>query len=750
MNSENAEFQASIWSSCEELRDGMNVHRFGGFVLVLLFVKIISDWCAKDSMYPVAVPEGARFSDLLALKGAPGMGRQINDRILKPLAKSYNLTGLPDFTEMEMWGGSKLGIDRLTRLIDIFHKLDFSGGGGDGPGQAAALYEYILEQSAAGGGAEGHHHTPAEVRSIAAGVTGVSKADEGTPTAVFDPVCGSGSLLLAVAATAGWKNDLQMLLFGQDKDVSSVCLARMRMIVHGYFTARIRWGNILTNPLFRDGASLRTFDHVIAHPPFSDSSWTKLFDPSRDPDQRFAGYGVPPASRGDYAYLLIVLHALGEAGRGVCILPYDALSRGSSEADIRRSLIRRGSIKGVIGLPNNLFPGYEGAACIIVLERSESTERDSIFMIDASHGFVKENGKKRLREKDVTRVTEVFERQTEVEGFSRMVPVREIGSPENDYDLDVSRYIAPKGALAPPEAAALPHAGQPEVVRQAAKVRTPTKRKARPVLERAKSMARGPWPFLAITGILVLFAAIAYVLFKPVDLPVEEAQHKTDVEITQQVERTLSEWAAFQALKQHYPKDYEALVDAMKADLFLAVPKEKALARAMSATAEVRRREARNYGMASVETLRRDLRGRLAVMRHVKAVFGPRACNELAVKGVPALMRFLGERYWTDKDLLKLMDGLTGHFLETASEGQRLQLSHKELSAANWQAVARHLLSMGMTEKDFGVFADPAKSIEDPAACDVFMLLIERVTAPGGDLANGLIPFMATAAAAEK
>ena len=422
-------------------------------------------------------PASATWS---ALKGAPDIGRQINDKILKPLAKSYNLTGLPDFTEMEMWGGSRLGTDRLTRLIDIFQNpdLDFSGSGGDGPDQAAALYDYILEQSAAGSGDEGHHDTPAEVRSVAAGVIGVSQADRDSTTTLFDPVCGSGSLLLAAAATAGWKNDLQMLLFGQDKDVSCVCLARMRMIVHGYFTARIRWGNILTNPLFRDGASLRTFDYVIAHPPFSDTSWTKLFDPSRDPHQRFAGYGVPPASQGDYGYLLIVLHALGEAGQGVCILPYDALSRGSSEAAIRRILIRRGSIKGVIGLPSNLFPGSESAACIIVLERSEASERDGIFMIDASHGFMKENGKKRLREKDVTRITEVFERQSEVEGFSRMVAVAEIASPENDYDLDVSRYIPRKGALALPAAAELPHAGQHEVAREA--VRTPPERKASP------------------------------------------------------------------------------------------------------------------------------------------------------------------------------------------------------------------------------------------------------------------------------
>ncbi len=728
----------------------MNAYRFGGVVLVLLFLKIISDRSAKDSMYPIAVPEGSRFSDLLALKGEPDIGRQINDKILKPLAKSHNLTGLPDFAGMEMRGGSGLGADRLTRLIDIFQNpdLDFSGSGGDGPDQAAALFDYILEQSAAGSGDEGHHRTPAEVRSVAAGVIGVSTADQNATTTLFDPVCGTGSLLLAAVATAGRKSDQQMLLFGQDKDISSVCLARMRMIVHGYFSARIRWGNILTNPLFRDGASLKTFDYVIAHPPFSDSSWTKLFDPSRDPHQRFAGYGVPPASRGDYAYLLIVLHALGEAGQGVCILPFDALSRGSSEAAIRRILIRRGSIKGVIGLPGNLFPGSESAACIILLERGKASERDGIFMIDASHGFMKDNGKNRLREQDVTRITGVFEQQTEVEGFSRMVPVAEIASPENDFDLDVSRYITRKGALGPPQAALLAHAGQQDVAREAV-ISTPPEIKVSPVLERVKAIAGGPAPYFAI-GLLILMAAIAYVFLKPVDLPVEETQRKADVQITQQVERTLSERAAYLALKQHYPKDYEGLVDAMKADLFLGVPPEKALPRAMSATAEVRQREARYYGMASVETLRRDLRDRLPVMRHVKMTFGPRACNELAVKGVPALIRFLGERYWTDKDLLKLIDGLTARFLETASEGRRLQLSHKELDATDWQAVARHLLSKGMTEKDFSVFADPAKSIEDPAACDVFMLLIDRVTAPGSDLANVLIPFMASAAAAEQ
>ena len=225
---------------------------------------------------------------------------------------------------------------------------------------------------------------------------------------MYDPACGSGSLLLAAADTAGRGDDTGVLIFGQDKAAAAVCLARMNMVVHGYFTARIRWGNTLTNPLFRDGEGLRTFDYAVARPPFSDVNWSARFNAEHDPFNRFEGFGVPARERGEYAHLLHVLHSLNPSGQGVCILPRGALSWGGAEAGIRRALVRRGFIKGVIGLPPDLFPGEEIATCIAGPGQEGCRRADQYFLVDASQGFIEEGGRNRLREDDIARILDSF------------------------------------------------------------------------------------------------------------------------------------------------------------------------------------------------------------------------------------------------------------------------------------------------------------------------------------------------------
>jgi hypothetical protein len=378
---------------------------------------------------------------------------------------------------------------------------------------------------------------------------------------------------------------------------------------------------------------------------------------------------------------------------------------------------------------------------------------------------------------DVARITETFAQQVEVEGFSRLVPIAEIGRRGNDHDLDAARYVAQAGEPAAEEPAPPPApAPPPRAVHEPAQVgtaprapRKPARRKPSPFAQQLRRALAGPLPFI-IAGIFILAAASAYVFLGPSRVSPDVAQGKSDADVSrqtvsqqpirqenagqedvrQEIERSLAEWSSYRALKQYYLEDYQALVAAIRMDLLAGVPMTTALERASRATEEVRRREAKYYGMASIETLRQDLRARLPVMRHLKTAYGPRACNELAVNGAPALQRFLGERYAADKDLLKLTDSLSAHFLQTAEEGKRLQKVHKALDAADWQVIAKHLLSKGMAESEFVVFADPAKAIDDPRACDIFMAFIDIVTAPDGASAARVIPFMASAAAAEK
>ena len=256
-------------------------------------------------------------------------------------------------------------------------------------------------------------------------------------TTAYDPTCGSGSLLLKVAAEAGTRITLE----GQEKDVTTAGLARMNMILHDFPTANILNGNTLAAPKFKDGEQLRTYDYVVANPPFSDKTWSTGLLPADDSFKRFT-WGVPPKKQGDYAYLLHIIRSMKSTGKAACILPHGVLFRGNAEAVIRQQLIRSGYLKGIIGLPANLFYGTGIPACILVLDKENATARKGVFMIDASKGFIKDGPKNSLREQDIHSIVDTFTRQAESDPrYARMVSVAETADPKNDYNLNLPRYI---------------------------------------------------------------------------------------------------------------------------------------------------------------------------------------------------------------------------------------------------------------------------------------------------------------------
>jgi type I restriction enzyme M protein len=211
------------------------------------------------------------------------------------------------------------------------------------------------------------------------------------------------------------------------------------MILHNNPTALIVQGNTLSDPKFKEGETLKTFDFVVANPPFSDKRWSTGLDALHDPFERFKSFGTPPAKQGDYAYLLHIVRSMKSTGKGACILPHGVLFRGNAEADIRKNLIRKGYIKAIIGLPPNLFYGTGIPACIVVVDKQDAHIRKGIFMIDASQGFMKEGPKNRLRAQDIHKVVDVFNRQLEVARYARMVAVEEIE--RTDFNLNLPRYI---------------------------------------------------------------------------------------------------------------------------------------------------------------------------------------------------------------------------------------------------------------------------------------------------------------------
>jgi len=433
-----SELYSSLWSSCDELRGGMDASQYKDYVLVLLFIKYISDKYAGQHYAPITIPKGATFKDLVALKGKVDIGDQINKTIIAPLAKANKLSDMPDFNDANKLGSGKEMVERLSNLIAIFeHKsLDFSKNLADGDDILGDAYEYLMRHFATESGkSKGQFYTPAEVSRIMAKILGIRTAKTGANTTVYDPTCGSGSLLLKVGGEAR----TTVTLYGQEKDAATSGLARMNMILHNNPTASIEQGNTLADPKYKDGDALKTFDYVVANPPFSDKRWSTGLSPLEDTYRRFDGFGVPPAKQGDYAYLLHIVRSLKSTGKGACILPHGVLFRGNAEAEIRRNLIRRGYIKGIIGLPANLFYGTGIPACIVVIDKENAQARKGIFMIDASKGFMKDGPKNRLRERDLHQIVDVFTNVEEHPGFSRMVPVTEIE--KNDFNLNLPRYI---------------------------------------------------------------------------------------------------------------------------------------------------------------------------------------------------------------------------------------------------------------------------------------------------------------------
>jgi type I restriction enzyme M protein len=422
----------------------MDASQYKDYVLFMLFIKYISDKYgdSDDFAPPVTIPKGASFKDMIALKGKSDIGEKINTQIIVPLVNANTRlarSDFPDFDDPNKLGEGAAKVERLTNLVLIFQKpeLDFSQNRAEHDDILGDAYEYLMRHFATESGkSKGQFYTPSEVSRVIAKVIGISPQNTTARTIAYDPTCGSGSLLLKVAAEAG----KHITLEGQEKDVTTAGLARMNMILHDFPTANILSGNTLAAPKFKDGESLRTYDYVVANQPFSDKTWSTGLTPSNDPYQRFV-WGVPPAKQGDYAYLLHIIRSMKATGKAGCILPHGVLFRGNAEAVIREKLVRSGILKGIIGLPANLFYGTGIPACILVLDKENATARKGVFMIDASKGYIKDGNKNRLREQDIHRIVDTFTKQADTPRYARMVPFDEIADAKNDYNLNLPRYI---------------------------------------------------------------------------------------------------------------------------------------------------------------------------------------------------------------------------------------------------------------------------------------------------------------------
>ena len=444
------ELYSSLWASCDELRGGMDASQYKDYVLTMLFLKYISDRFSNDDFAIIEIPEDATFDKISALKGNKEIGDKLNI-IIRKIAEANNLRGVidvADFNDEDKLGKGKDMIDRLTKLIGLFEGLNLADNRADGDDLLGDAYEYLMRHFATESGkSKGQFYTPAEVSRVVAKIVGIKK-DTPKNATVYDPTCGSGSLLLKASDEA----ERGLTIYGQEMDNATSALARMNMILHGDVGegAKITQGNTLSSPEYKDEAGqLMTFDFAVANPPFSSKNWTNGLTPDSDEFERFV-WGVPPEKNGDFAFLLHILKSLKSTGKAAVILPHGVLFRGNAEARIRENLIKQGYIKGIIGLPANLFYGTGIPASIIVIDKAtaqpiqfneegEVTDGQSIFMIDASKGFIKDGNKNRLRHQDIHKIVDVFNKELIIEGYSRKVKIKTIVA--NEYNLNIPRYI---------------------------------------------------------------------------------------------------------------------------------------------------------------------------------------------------------------------------------------------------------------------------------------------------------------------
>lgn len=465
-----------LWESCDALRGGMDPSQYKDYVLTMLFVKYVSDKKRAGDEMLSDLPDDCLFERFKSLKNNPNIGEEIN-KALERLAVEMGLDNAftnADFNNEDKLGKGKDKVDTITSLIEVFENknLDFGTNRAGDDDLIGDAYEYLMRNFASHSGkSKGQFYTPSEVSRLMAKILDI-RGDQSQQINIYDPACGSGSLLLRAMAE-GKKDGTVIGIYGQEKDLATYNMARMNMVLHGMYWSDLRQDDTLNSPQHRQGTQLDTFDYVVANPPFSLKKWMKSakeqdvygrWSPLDAELPRLDHSGVPPTSKGDYAFLLHIIRSIKAQGKGACILPHGVLFRGSvekgeAEATIRKELVRSHIVRGIIGLPPNLFYGTGIPACIIIIDKAHAAQSKGIFMIDAKEGFTKDGAKNRLREQDIQRIHDAWVTGRPVEHFCRLVEWDEIE--RNGYNLNLPRYIQPRSTEVQQDLYAHMHGGLP-------------------------------------------------------------------------------------------------------------------------------------------------------------------------------------------------------------------------------------------------------------------------------------------------
>jgi type I restriction enzyme M protein len=442
-----------VWKACDSFRGTLDGSQYKDYVLTMLFVKYLSDFYREkleqlDEKYrgnqdrikksiklaKFILDEKCTFEYLLTQKESNELGQEINKALEKIEEDNpEKLEGIfrsIDFNNETNLGSTKERNTILKNLLEDFSdkKLDLRPSMLADNDVIGDAYEYLIAHFASDAGKKGgEFFTPSGVSTLLAQLIGAKEGDR-----IYDPACGSGSLLIKAAKQVGSNN---FALFGQEKNGQTQTLSKMNMFLHEINEADIRWGDTLRNPLHLSNNHLMKFDIVVANPPFSLDKWGRD-DLENDIYQRF-NYGLPPKSKGDYAFVLHMLSSLNSSGTMGVVLPHGVLFRGASEGKIRRQILDDNLLDCVIGLPANLFFGTSIPAAILIFKKNR--ENTEVLFIDASKEFTKHKNQNKLENTHLEKILNTHQKRLEIDKFSHLATLKEIQ--ENDYNLNIPRYV---------------------------------------------------------------------------------------------------------------------------------------------------------------------------------------------------------------------------------------------------------------------------------------------------------------------
>lgn len=442
----------TVWKACDTFRGVLDPAQYKDYILTMLFVKYISDvFNEKKEEYQkkynndtvrvdralmherFKMPADTSFDYLYEHRNADNLGELINVALENieeaNRAKLEKVFRNIDFNSEPNLGQTKDRNRRLKNLLSDFAVLNLRPSNLDGNDVIGDAYEYLIKNFAASAGKKaGEFYTPPEVSTLLAKLVEPKEGDR-----ICDPTCGSGSLLLKAAKEVGSTN---VSLSGQEVNGSTWALARMNMFLHAMDNAQIEWGDTINNPLHKEEDKLKKFDVVVANPPFSLDKWGAE-NATADEYNRFFR-GVPPKSKGDYAFVTHMIETINEHGKVGVLVPHGVLFRGSSEGKIRKALIDENLLKAVIGLPANLFFGAGIPAVILVFDKAKGENTDVLF-IDASREYESGKNQNKLRQQDIDRIFATYKAWETIDKYSSLASKEEIV--ENDYNLNIPRYV---------------------------------------------------------------------------------------------------------------------------------------------------------------------------------------------------------------------------------------------------------------------------------------------------------------------